>query len=148
MFPPTQTFSDPNFALRAIYVSVVEVVLPSEPVIPTIFPGHSSKKSSISEVISIPLRSASSRCGSSGLRLGVRKTTSPSRSSRYPSPQITSPHFADTFFASSESFSIYASFSFLATFKDCCFAKSVVFDDSIEYGEKIEKLIKEIHEEK
>ncbi|MDR6552632.1 hypothetical protein J2736_003839 [Paenibacillus qinlingensis] len=63
-------------------INEVVVVLPSDPVTPTIGQGHSAKNSAISLVTRLPLARAISNAGWSGRMPGVRNTTSPPTRSR------------------------------------------------------------------
>ena len=91
MFPPTKTRTalprNSCSARRNRAVSVVVVVFPSLPVIPSTRAGVSSRNSSISEVTYAPCRTASRNSGRSGRSPGERKITRSSRSSRYCSPR-------------------------------------------------------------
>ena len=75
MLPPSQTVLPAARSISAM--TVVVVVLPSLPVTAITGQGHTSKKTSISEVSLAPCSTAASRPGWSGRRLGVRNTTSP-----------------------------------------------------------------------
>ena len=78
MLPPTWTVCPA--ARRSSAMMVVVVVLPSEPVTAMMGQGQTSKNTSISEVMVLPLARAASSSGTSGRRPGVRKITSWSRS--------------------------------------------------------------------
>ena len=80
MLPPSQTRLPA--CLRNSAISVVVVVLPSEPVTAMILQGQTRKKASISDVMTAPDRFRATSSGRLGCRPGVRKTTSPDRSSR------------------------------------------------------------------
>ena len=78
MLPPTKTRRPfPSFAASAsssLQVSVVVVVLPSEPVTAKIFAGHRAKNSSISEVSTAPFCTAAAMPSRSGRMPGERNT--------------------------------------------------------------------------
>ena len=74
MLPPSQTVFPSAFSISEI--SVVVVVLPSDPVTAMMGQGQTSKNTSISEVMVLPLARAASSSGASGRRPGVRKITS------------------------------------------------------------------------
>lgn len=74
MLPPTWTVWP---AARSSWaMMVVVVVLPSDPVTAMMGQGQTSKNTSISEVMVLPLARAASSSGTSGRRPGVRKITS------------------------------------------------------------------------
>ena len=80
MLPPSQTVFPSAFSISEI--SVVVVVLPSEPVTPMIGQGQTSKNASISEVTSAPRLRSVSMAGLLGCIPGVRNRISASTPSR------------------------------------------------------------------
>lgn len=88
MLPPSQTVWPAAFSISLI--SVVVVVLPSEPVTAIRWQGQTSKNTSISEVILAPRSRRVVMAGLPGCIPGVRKTTSASTPSKYPSPRLSS----------------------------------------------------------
>ena len=80
MLPPSHTFRPAASCIRAM--SVVVVVLPSEPVTAITWQGHRAIKTSISLVTTTPSAAAAASSGRVGRTLGVRKITSPPRPSK------------------------------------------------------------------
>lgn len=74
MLPPSQTVFPA--CSRIFAMSVVVVVLPSEPVTARMRQGQTSKNASISEVSSAPCSTIRAICGRSGRIPGVRNTMS------------------------------------------------------------------------
>jgi hypothetical protein len=74
MFPPTQVRKPLAFSIWPTRLTVV--VLPLEPVMPTMGAWHSSVNSLVSLLMGMPLRRASATIGVSSGTPGLRKRTS------------------------------------------------------------------------